>query len=501
MYAYFSVALGLAYINGYAFYIPNHVVGLFLYRISYICVVLTVYFTTGFIQDLIGIYDRPASVLGRRILKIVAGILSLFHLTPLVINDFARSAVDPNIFRAIPGPLYSLSHLFIAVTLVALAAMVLLHVKEMTGVRRNQLRFLAFAIFLGVVGVAMRVHSFLTVDRPLTYFIPLMSVNICLSYLISQHELLEFNFFMKILPIYAGVYSVLIGIPFLIFSTFDPSQHTVLSLALLTVGYGLLCSLAPTITAFLRHRMEGRRYVELEKKNQELLDLDAMKKTLISNITHEFKSPLAIVDNAVGVLLGENGPKKITSAKKRKLLTMIQENTNRLGGFIQNLLNVAKIEKSKVELHRERVNVDELLREAIRAVKPLAEIKKIRIEDKILGQVSVEIDREKILQVFINLLSNAVKFTSKGGVTVSMISGDNGFRVQIKDTGMGIEPVYLRSVFDSFFRSPAANKADRKGTGLGLAIVRGWTEAHGGRVWAESDGPGYGSTFIVELPA
>lgn len=177
---------------------------------------------------------------------------------------------------------------------------------------------------------------------------------------------------------------------------------------------------------------------------------------------------------------------------------MIQNNSQRLERFIQELLEVAKIEQAQTQLKMEETDIKELCGKTVELYKPLAEQKGIELTFLANGVSPISCDPEKVQMVVSNLLSNAIKFTEKGQVEVSIDQSKEETRVTVKDTGIGIPSQDLPHVFDKFYQGRNGNGA--KGTGLGLSIVKGWVEAHGGRVWVKSKGRGAGTTFTLCLP-
>lgn len=254
------------------------------------------------------------------------------------------------------------------------------------------------------------------------------------------------------------------------------------------------------ILTMASHTALAARKAELLTSNKELEKLDELKHELISNITHEFKSPVGVVENAVQILMDDVEQGRLDKNRISEYLMMIRNNNSRLGVFIQNLLDVAKIENGKVHLKPATVDVEKLLRDSLELFRPTLDKKRIEPVFRSPGPTKARIDPEKIKQVFCNLLSNAIKFSDKGPLTVLLEPDGSNVLVTVRDTGRGIEPDHLDSVFEKFFQVPDARDAHPEGTGLGLAIARGWVEAHHGRLWAESEGPGKGASFYVQIP-
>jgi len=241
---------------------------------------------------------------------------------------------------------------------------------------------------------------------------------------------------------------------------------------------------------------------EFNRMAKKLKELDQMKDDFVSSVSHELRSPLTSIKGYVDFILrGKAGP---LNDKLVEYLTIVKNNTSRLGTFINDILDLAKIEAKRFELGREAVELSPLVEEMVTFFRPQAEESKIQLETVIPSGLSlVSADPDKLRQVFTNLLSNAFKFTPEGGkVTIEARNSESGNFVEIavKDTGIGIAKEDLQRVFDKFQQMrPSGSKAKKvKGTGLGLAIVKGIVEAHGGKIWVESE-LNKGSNFIFTL--
>jgi two-component system sensor histidine kinase GlrK len=231
-----------------------------------------------------------------------------------------------------------------------------------------------------------------------------------------------------------------------------------------------------------------------------LNELDRMKSDFFSSMSHELRTPLSTIKMGVGLLSeGLEGP---VTEKQKKLLTILEEETNRLIGLVNSLLDLAKMEAGMMTYSLEHRQLVPLVDQAIKEIAPLVEAKKISLEKHIARELPVlKIDAERVLQALRNLIGNAVKFTPQGGqVSVSARSVDQGVEVSVSDTGPGIPKENLSTIFDKFQQGPSKGPSYMKGTGLGLAIAKQIIAYHGGKIWAESE-PGCGSTFFFVLPA
>ncbi len=221
---------------------------------------------------------------------------------------------------------------------------------------------------------------------------------------------------------------------------------------------------------------------------------DKMKSDFFSVISHELRTPLASIKEGTSLLL--DGVGGSITEKQGEMLSILSEETNRLIGLVNSILDLSKMEAGMMTYQFDRGNVAPLIDRVMVEMQPLVEAKNIHFENETASDLPVaRMDAERIAQALRNLVSNAVKFTPEGGrITVSARSVDGGIEIRITDTGPGIPRERLTTIFEKF------QSMDRtKGTGLGLTIVKHIITAHGGRVWAESR-VHEGSTFIFVLP-
>jgi len=176
----------------------------------------------------------------------------------------------------------------------------------------------------------------------------------------------------------------------------------------------------------------------------------------------------------------------------------IQRFTARMNRLIGDLIDVASIEEGRIRVAPALQDATALVRESVEAFQPLAAAQNLSLEVELRGNtLMAKFDHERILQVIANLLSNAIKFTQAGGrIALRVEPVGQNVRFSVKDTGSGIPSHQLETVFERFWQ---ARGEERRGLGLGLYISKGIVEAHGGRIWAESQ-PGEGSTFVFTLP-
>jgi signal transduction histidine kinase len=241
---------------------------------------------------------------------------------------------------------------------------------------------------------------------------------------------------------------------------------------------------------------------ELLKRAEELKELDRLKNAFLANMSHELRTPLNSILGFTDVMLEElDGP--LTEYMDNDL-RLIQKNGQHLLHLINDVLDMAKIESGRMNLHPENFNIYGVLEEVCSITSSLASEKNVSlfIEEDAEREIEIYADDTRIRQVMINLINNAIKFTEKGKIALSLKHLDSArILITVKDTGTGIPPDKLEMVFHEFTQVDSSTTRKVGGTGLGLPISRRLVEMHGGRLWAESTGiDGEGSTFFVELP-
>ena len=241
---------------------------------------------------------------------------------------------------------------------------------------------------------------------------------------------------------------------------------------------------------------------ELQKRARELRELDRLKSAFLANMSHELRTPLNSILGFTDVMLeGLDGP--LTDYMNNDL-RLIQKNGQHLLHLINDVLDMAKIESGRMNLHPERFVIHSVLDEVTSITSTLASEKNtaLFIEEDSDQNLEIYADNTRLRQVMINLVNNAIKFTSNGRISLRVSQPDGATAlIRVKDTGIGIPPDHLEAIFQEFTQVDTSTTRKVGGTGLGLPISRRLVEMHGGRLWAESTGvEGEGSMFFVELP-
>jgi signal transduction histidine kinase len=183
-------------------------------------------------------------------------------------------------------------------------------------------------------------------------------------------------------------------------------------------------------------------------------------------------------------------------------LTNVYASNERLINLVGDILNISKIEAGKMEMEWEKASLEEMILDIMNELKVKADAKKLYLTylKPTVPIPLVSIDKTKIRQIIMNLIDNSIKYTEKGGTTIKLLKLDSRLRVEISDTGMGIDKEYIGRLFQSFSRANVGTRTHPEGTGLGLYIARRFVEMHQGRIWVDSPGKGQGSSFFIELP-
>ncbi|TBR16718.1 HAMP domain-containing histidine kinase [bacterium] len=230
-----------------------------------------------------------------------------------------------------------------------------------------------------------------------------------------------------------------------------------------------------------------------------LKELDRLKSDFVSVVSHELRSPLAMVRESVAqVTEGMHG--EITDNQKR-FLFMAVNNIDRLARIISDLLDISRIESGRINLHKDFYDLMDLMENSLFLFDPQIKEKNLQIIREYSADSArvAYVDKDRMTQVFNNLIENAVKFTEKGHIKVWIHCTKNIVECAVVDTGVGIAEENMPKVFNKFEQFTRSAGSGAKGTGLGLSIVKGMVELHSGSVWAESK-LGEGSAFGFRIP-
>ena len=257
------------------------------------------------------------------------------------------------------------------------------------------------------------------------------------------------------------------------------------------------------ITRDITKRMQlehlEKEKARVEKKLEMLEALNKVKSDFISTVSHELRTPLAIIKQLITLIFEEIAGS--INDKQKEMIKKVENNIERLKKLMEDLLDISRIERNKLELRYSLINLNDLLKDSSEFYQILAEEKGIELNyDLPKKDINLFVDADRINQVISNLINNAIKFTEEGGkISIEIRVLETKIRVGVIDTGIGIAKSDLPQLFNRFVQVSNVNDAGKRGVGLGLSIAKELVKKHGGEVWAESK-LGIGSKFYFTLP-
>jgi signal transduction histidine kinase/ActR/RegA family two-component response regulator len=246
------------------------------------------------------------------------------------------------------------------------------------------------------------------------------------------------------------------------------------------------------------HRMQLEHEVQVRRRAEEALkDADRRKDEFLAMLAHELRNPLAPVRNAVHLLKAEPDPET-----EREARAIIERQVEHLVRLVDDLLDVSRILRGRIELRREPMDLAEAVQRAIEIARPTIDAGGHKLTLKFPAEAMIlEGDLVRLTQVVANLLTNAAKYTLHGGeISITAERAERLVHIHVQDTGIGIAPDLLPRVFDLFVQGDRSAARTQGGLGIGLTLVRQLVEMHGGSVAVDSKGIGHGSQFTITLP-
>ena len=237
---------------------------------------------------------------------------------------------------------------------------------------------------------------------------------------------------------------------------------------------------------------------EREQAMDGLREADRRKDVYIATLAHELRNPLAPIANAASLLRS----KTLAPERIEWIAAMVARQAAQMARLLDDLLDVSRIGRGKVELRRSRVELGRLMRDTLQTCMPLIESGRHQVALRLADEpLWIEADPLRLTQVFANLINNAAKYTPPGGAIELGLRREDGHALAwVADNGVGLEPATIDSVFEPFVQVSSASHLAQGGLGIGLSLAKGFIELHGGSIRAESDGAGQGATFLVCLP-
>src|SRR5262245_9439132 len=259
---------------------------------------------------------------------------------------------------------------------------------------------------------------------------------------------------------------------------------------------GIVCIVSDITVERDAAKVRAALFAREQTAREEAEAANRAKDEFLAMLGHELRNPLDVITSAVHVL------DAISSRDGQAVRTreVIHRQVGQLARLVDDLLDVGRVTTGKINLSRQPVNLADAVRRCAETLRGAGQMARHRVEVQ-ADPVWVEGDQARIEQIIMNLLSNALKYTPPGGTIAITVAGDSDTaRLVVADTGVGIAPEIIDRVFDLFVQGERSLDRSEGGLGIGLTLVRRLVELHGGRVTVQSDGPGRGSEFGVELP-
>ncbi|HZZ71093.1 MAG TPA: ATP-binding protein [Pirellulales bacterium] len=245
-------------------------------------------------------------------------------------------------------------------------------------------------------------------------------------------------------------------------------------------------------------RLEQRENDRRRCIEEELRQADRRKDEFLATLAHELRTPLAPIRNSLNILrLANEDP-----GAAERVHEMMERQVNHMVRLIDDLLEVSRITRGRIELRKERTDLASIIRSAVETSKPSIEAAEHQLAISLPPEpILLEADPVRLAQVLANLLNNAAKYTENGGqIWLTAVPSDYSVAISVKDTGVGISPEMQSQVFELFTQVDRTYARRQGGLGIGLTLVRRLVEMHGGTVEVHSEGVGRGSEFIINLP-
>jgi signal transduction histidine kinase len=455
--------------------------------------VAAIYFSYAFI------FKRDITFFSKLILALI--IMAVAILTPTGLNIFSYDVAN---CEGILGSMWNLIYIFEPLTICWIGYLGFRKINDIIDSEEKK-KVLIFSfgmcIFLSVFflsnfyGELTRIYEF-NLWGPLGMLIFLS---------LLMYMMVKFNIFNVRLFSTQVLMVSLIGLIFSLFFVKDEGIfYTIIAVTLfMAIIFGTLLIRSVNREILQRQHIEFLAK-DLTKANTRLLELDKQKSEFVSFATHQLRAPLTAMRGYASLILeGELG--NITSETKQAI-GRIYDSSTTLASIVDDYLNISRIELGTMKYTFNVIDLKDMVEHVIGELKPNIEEKGLKFTFTTTPispntRFMIHADKDKLKQVIANLIDNSVKYTPTGSVKVSLEKNTDNRKVlfSIKDTGVGISHEVMPKLFTKFVRAENANKQNIYGTGLGLYVAKDIVEAHKGRLWAESEGEGKGSTFFLEL--
>ncbi|OHA77265.1 MAG: hypothetical protein A3H01_00555 [Candidatus Wildermuthbacteria bacterium RIFCSPLOWO2_12_FULL_40_9] len=452
---------------------------------------------------LLFIYNFPHRNL---IIKRIWFIVSLFTLgftmmltaSPFI---FSRTEIKNGSVIPIPGPLMPFFALVILLSLISALTVLVFKYRHALNIEKRQWGIMLLGTSLSYILIIIT-NFLLVILFSNTEFIILGPIFMLPTFIGMSYAALRYHLF-NFKAIAVEIFTFII-LSISLFEAFIARSTTEIALRIalfvLFFVFGIML-----IRGVLREVEQREKLAELNRQLEtayiELDNLSKAKSEFISIASHQLRTPLTAIKGYISMII--EGSYGKFSDKAKKPLENVYKSNERLVNLVNDLLSISRIESGKMKFEPEPASIEEIIEDVIFDLRINAEKKNLYLnfEKPAMPLPNIQLDKTKTRDIILNLVDNAIKYTNDGGIAIKLKIQNSNLKIEIKDTGEGMEKYEIEKIFESFSRGTVGIKAFTEGAGLGLYIARKYAEMHGGRVWAESEGKGKGSTFIVEVPA
>ena len=472
---------------------------LFWWRITHIGVILIPVISIHFTFLFLGIKKRWMV----RLMYGVGIFFLILNTTPYFIAN-VRYVFNSFYYDSSPTNLYLLFTLFFFLSFIYTNYLLYTNYKKAGLIKQKQILYFFLAIFIGFLGGSTNFLPVFGVDiyPILNFIVPLYPI--ILLYAILKDRILNIKIITTEL-FTSLVLLIILGELFFVKDTTEFFIKGTIFLILSFFGYMIIRSVHAEVRA--REKIEELA-AKLEFANLRLKQLDEAKSDFLSIASHQLRTPLTAIKGYASMIL-EGSYGKI-SATTKSAVDKIFQSSQRLVLIIGDFLDISHIEQGTMQYDFAALDVKELakgltdeFKATIESSTDKSKALKISFEADEKENFNVNADRNKIRQVVSNLIDNSIKYTPAGFVKVSLskVSENGNVLLKIEDSGIGLSAETMPNLFKKFGRARSLSSAYANGSGLGLYVAKEIIRAHKGKIWAESEGEGKGSKFLVELPA
>lgn len=425
--------------------------------------------------------------------------VSALTLTPWVFSRVSEVSATGQVIKVENGPAIAVFGLVVFGMIASGLWILVRKTLAATGVERTQFRFVlaGAAITFALIGTFNFVFPVILQNAKFYPFAMIAVIPFIgfMFYAIVRHHLLD----VKVIT--TEIFTFLLVALSLVDVIFSTTTRQAVVRGLL---FALLSALAILLIRAQIHEDKQKETLQklsedLEKVNEALKNTEKMKAEFFSFAAHQVKSPMAVI-KGYATLITDGTMADLSAENVIEVARKIGAAASRTLAMVNNLLDMRKIEEGRMAYSFEQINVVPPIRTIVADLETLAKDKKLTLTfEASQEEIMLSVDIQKFTQVIQNLIDNAVKYTDAGWVKVRVSLNDGKVLFAVSDSGRGISKEFAGTMFEQFSRDPALSR-DTKGTGLGLFIAKQIVEAHGGRIWAFSEGEGSGSTISVEIP-